>query len=156
MYENRVHMVPDRIVTISQPRIRPIVRVKAHANTEFGAKLNISMVDGYAKTEKLSFHSFNEATDFLALLRAAVRSVRISVIETLSRANMELTNAAMDLTVSWCLAGNFILCYRHYFAVHESGKEAASSFAPFFRVWRLRAPNSAFVFRGLRSELNVK
>ena len=51
MYENRVHMVPDRIVSISQPWVRPIVRGKAHANTEFGAKLHISMVDGYAKIE---------------------------------------------------------------------------------------------------------
>ena len=34
--ENRVHTVPDRIVSISQPWVRPIVRGKAHANTEFG------------------------------------------------------------------------------------------------------------------------
>ena len=66
MYENRVHMVPDRIVSISQPWVRPIVRGKAHANTEFGAKLHISMVDGYAKIERLSFDAFNEATDFFS------------------------------------------------------------------------------------------
>ena len=66
MYENRVHTVPDRIVSISQPWVRPIVRGKAHANTEFGAKLHISMVDGYAKIERLSFHAFNEATDFFS------------------------------------------------------------------------------------------
>ena len=64
MYENRVHTVPDRIVSISQPWVRPIVRGKAHANTEFGAKLHISMVDGYAKIERLSFDAYNEATDF--------------------------------------------------------------------------------------------
>ena len=66
MYENRVHMIPDRIVSISQPWVRPIVRGKAHANTEFGAKLHISMVDGYAKIERLSFDAFNEATDFFS------------------------------------------------------------------------------------------
>ena len=49
-----------------RPWIRPIVRGKAHANTEFGAKLHISMVDGYAKIERLSFDAFNEATDFFA------------------------------------------------------------------------------------------
>lgn len=64
MYENRVHSVPDRIVSISQPWVRPVVRGKAHANTEFGAKLHISMVDGYAKIERLSFDVYNEATDF--------------------------------------------------------------------------------------------
>lgn len=31
MYENKVHSVPDRIVSISQPYIRPIVRGKAKA-----------------------------------------------------------------------------------------------------------------------------
>ena len=66
MYENRVHTVPDRIVSISQPWVRPIVRGKAHANTEFGAKLHISMVDGYAKIERLSFDAYNEATNFFS------------------------------------------------------------------------------------------
>ncbi len=64
MHEHRVHSIPDRIVSIRQPWVRPIVRGKAHANTEFGAKLHISMVDGYARIERLSFDAFNEATDF--------------------------------------------------------------------------------------------
>ena len=64
MYKHRVHSVPDRIVSIRQPWVRPIVRGKAHANTEFGAKLHISMVDGYARIERLSFDAFNEAADF--------------------------------------------------------------------------------------------
>ena len=66
MYENRTHNIEGRIVSLSQPWIRPIVRGKAHANTEFGAKLHISMVDGYAKIERLSFDAFNEATDFFS------------------------------------------------------------------------------------------
>ena len=64
MLELRVHSIPDRIVSIRQPWVRPIVRGKAHANTEFGAKLHISMVDGYAQIERLSFDAYNEATDF--------------------------------------------------------------------------------------------
>ena len=64
MHEHRVHSVPDRIVSIRQSWVRPIVRGKAHANTEFGAKLHISMVDGYARIERLSFDAFNEANDF--------------------------------------------------------------------------------------------
>ncbi len=66
MYESRTHSVADRIISLSQPWIRPIVRGKAHAATEFGAKLHISMVNGYAKIERLSFNAFNEATDFFA------------------------------------------------------------------------------------------
>lgn len=68
MYTNRTHSVKDRIVSLSQPWIRPIVRGKAHANTEFGAKLHLSMVDGYAKIERLSFDPFNETSDFFAAL----------------------------------------------------------------------------------------
>ena len=64
MHEHRVHSVPDRIVSIRQPWVRPIVRGKAHANTEFDAKLHISMVNGYARIERLSFDAFNEVSDF--------------------------------------------------------------------------------------------
>ncbi len=70
MYEQHTHSVVDRIVSLSQPWVRPIVRGKAHANTEFGAKLHISMVNGYARIERLSFDAFNEATDFFRVVEA--------------------------------------------------------------------------------------
>lgn len=43
MYENNVHTVPNRIVSVSQPYIRPIVRGKSAAPVEFGAKLDLSI-----------------------------------------------------------------------------------------------------------------
>ena len=56
MYENKVHLVPDRIFSISQPYIRPIVRGKAGAPVEFGAKTDLSLDEkGMARIEKLSF-----------------------------------------------------------------------------------------------------
>jgi len=55
MHTHRTHKINDRIVSISQPHVRPIVRGKATANTEFGAKVAISIVDGYAYVEKLSW-----------------------------------------------------------------------------------------------------
>lgn len=62
MYENKVHTVPDRIVSISQPYIRPIVRGKAKTPTEFGAKLDLSIDDhGMARLEKQSFDAYNES-----------------------------------------------------------------------------------------------
>ena len=61
MYEEKTHSVSDRIVSISQPYIRPIVRGKASATVEFGAKLDISIVNGFAKIEKLSFDAYNES-----------------------------------------------------------------------------------------------
>ena len=42
MYGSKTHSVPNRIVSISQPYIRPIVRGKAKTPTEFGAKLDIT------------------------------------------------------------------------------------------------------------------
>jgi len=46
MYERRTYRIEDRIVSISQPHIRPMVRGKASASAEFGAKVSISMVNG--------------------------------------------------------------------------------------------------------------
>ena len=40
MHKNRVNRVDDRIVSISQPHVRPIVRGKAGKNVEFGAKIS--------------------------------------------------------------------------------------------------------------------
>lgn len=66
MYENKVHSVPDRIVSISQPYIRPIVRGKAKAPVEFGAKLDLSIDEnGIARLERLSFADYNESDVFI-------------------------------------------------------------------------------------------
>ena len=64
MFDNGTHSVPRRIVSLAQPWVRPIVRGKAHVNTEFGAKLHISLVDGYARIERLDFEPYNESEDF--------------------------------------------------------------------------------------------
>ncbi|MEA4955124.1 MAG: IS5 family transposase [Pseudoflavonifractor sp.] len=61
MYDHRCHTVPDRIVSVSQPFLRPIVRGKAGKPVEFGAKLDISVVDGWARLECFSFDAYNEA-----------------------------------------------------------------------------------------------
>lgn len=62
MYDNHTHTVENRIVSISQPYIRPIVRGKVKAPVEFGTKLDISVVDGFVRLEKQSFDAYNEAT----------------------------------------------------------------------------------------------
>lgn len=62
MYDNHTHSVPGRIVSVSQPFIRPIVRGKAGKPVEFGAKLDISVSDGWARLECWSFDAYNEAT----------------------------------------------------------------------------------------------
>ena len=78
MYDNKVHSVKDRIVSISQPYIRPIVRGKAKAPVEFGAKLDMSIDEkGLARLEKLSFDAYNESDVLInAVERYRVRTGR--------------------------------------------------------------------------------
>ena len=63
MYDSKTRRIDHRIVSISQPHIRPIKRGKEHAPTEFGAKISISLVDGYVFVDKMSFDNYNEAGD---------------------------------------------------------------------------------------------
>jgi len=62
MYDTKTHSVDSRIVSISQPHVRPIVRGKAGSPVEFGAKIELSLVDGYAFIDYLSWENFNEST----------------------------------------------------------------------------------------------
>ena len=61
MYDHRTHSVPDRIVSISQPFVRPIVRGKVGRPVEFGAKLDISVADGCTRLEYSSFDAYSGA-----------------------------------------------------------------------------------------------
>ena len=63
MYDHRTHRLPGRIVSVSQPHVRPIVRGKAGASTEFGAKLSVSLVDGLAYLDRISWEAANESQD---------------------------------------------------------------------------------------------
>ncbi len=63
MFQNNSNRVDDRIVSISQPHVRPIVRGKAGKPTEFGAKLSISVVGGFSFVDRLSWNNYNEGGD---------------------------------------------------------------------------------------------
>lgn len=65
MYEKRKHIIEDRIVSLHMPFIRPIVRGKARADVEFGAKLAISIIHGFCSMESVSFDAFNEGTTLI-------------------------------------------------------------------------------------------
>lgn len=65
MYDNHTHSVENRIVSISQPYLRPIVRGKSKSPVEFGAKYDVSIDEkGHARLEKISFEPYNESTVF--------------------------------------------------------------------------------------------
>lgn len=68
MYEEKTHSVEHRIVSIHQPHVRPIVRGKTTANVEFGAKIQVSLMDGYAFLEELSWEAFNEGTRLMSAI----------------------------------------------------------------------------------------
>jgi len=71
MYDNKAHSVEHRIVSLSQPWLRPIVRGKARAPVEFGAKFDLSLdSEGYGRIEKISFEAYNESA---CLIEAAER-----------------------------------------------------------------------------------
>lgn len=54
--------ISNRIVSLSKPYIRPIVRGKEIKTVEFGAKVNMLQIDGINFIEHLSYDAFNEGT----------------------------------------------------------------------------------------------
>jgi IS5 family transposase len=70
MYDQRSRRIDDRIVSISQPHVRPIKRGKAGADTEFGAKVSISLVDGVSFVDRISWDNFNEGIDLISQIKS--------------------------------------------------------------------------------------
>jgi hypothetical protein len=73
MYENEFNRIDDRIVSVSQPHIRPIVRGKAGKPVEFGAKISVSCFENYVFLDHLSWDNFNESGDFQEQIEAYKR-----------------------------------------------------------------------------------
>ena len=69
MFENGKQSCKDRIVSLEQPHVRPIVRGKRPNPTEFGQKVHLSVVDGYVYLEQTSWNNFNESTDLIACVK---------------------------------------------------------------------------------------
>ena len=62
-YEQPQESIPQRIVSLAKPYLRPIIRGKESSGgkrTEFGAKVNTWMVDGLNFIEHFSFSAFHE------------------------------------------------------------------------------------------------
>src|SRR5919112_2407033 len=58
--------IKERIVSLSKPYIRPIIRGKESKAVEFGAKVNVLQVDGINFIEHLSYDAFNEGTRLIS------------------------------------------------------------------------------------------
>ena len=57
--------IVDRIVSLHQPHIRPIPRGKPTAKTEFGAKIEVSLVNGFAFLDEISWDAFHEGSHLM-------------------------------------------------------------------------------------------
>jgi transposase, IS5 family len=63
MYDTKTHRISDRIVSVSQPHVRPIVRGKAKATTEFGAQVSVSIMNGFRRVHNIQWDAYNEGSD---------------------------------------------------------------------------------------------
>ena len=70
MYMENKRNCENRIVSLRQPHVRPIVRGKAGKRYEFGQKIALSVVEGYTFIERQSFDNFNEG---ITLIESAER-----------------------------------------------------------------------------------
>jgi hypothetical protein len=62
MFQEKKHTVSNRIVSIHQPHIGPMARGKQGKKIEFGAKINVSLQQGYARIDQFNYEAFNEGT----------------------------------------------------------------------------------------------
>jgi hypothetical protein len=67
MYQTQTNRCDNRIVSIGQPHVRPMVRGKRNKPVEFGAKLSVSLSgDGLAHVDILRWDAFHEGLDLTA------------------------------------------------------------------------------------------
>ncbi len=65
MYDDHTNTCKERIVSIYQPHVRPIVRGKQNARVEFGSKLGVSLDNGFAYLNHLSWSAYHEGKDLI-------------------------------------------------------------------------------------------
>lgn len=70
MYDEKTNRCDDRIVSISQPHVRPIKRGKKGRKTEFGSKLGLMLMLGFTKLGNLKWDAYNESADLIVLAKA--------------------------------------------------------------------------------------
>lgn len=70
MYDGKSNRCDDRIVSLSQPHVRPIIRGKRGKKVEFGAKIGLSLSDGFVKAQTISWDAYNESADLIPHVKA--------------------------------------------------------------------------------------
>lgn len=70
MYDTKAQSYPDRLVSIHQPHVRAIPRGKTKAQIEFGSKLGVSLDQGFARIDTLSWQAYHEGKDLTKQIEA--------------------------------------------------------------------------------------
>jgi len=87
MFEAGSHQ-EHRIVSIDQPHAGPIVRGKARAKTEFGAKIHLSLVDGFSFLDTISWDAFNQGSHMRWLGGKLQKALRFLSFKSTGRPNL--------------------------------------------------------------------
>jgi IS5 family transposase len=66
---SKTRSIPDRIVNLVQRQVRPMVHGKAKAAVEFGAKISVSVRNGFAFLHRISWDPYNEDENLIAQAR---------------------------------------------------------------------------------------
>lgn len=65
MYDQKTNSCKDRIVSIHQPHVRPILRGKQNSRVEFGSKVGVSLDNGFTLLTTLSWNAYHEGKDLI-------------------------------------------------------------------------------------------
>jgi transposase, IS5 family len=74
MYDTKTNRISDRIVSIFQPHVRPIVRGKERNKTEFGAQVSVSIMNGFKRVHSIKWDAYNEGNDLREQLESYKRT----------------------------------------------------------------------------------
>ena len=66
MYDENTNTIKNRIVSVFQPHVRPILRGKEKSRVEFGSKLGVSLDNGFARINTLSWDAYHEGKDLIS------------------------------------------------------------------------------------------
>lgn len=107
MFEQNVRTCANRIISIYQSHLRPIVRGKAKAKIEFGAKIGCSIVNGYTYVDHLSWDAYNESSDLI--LQTELYKKRFGILPKEIQADRLYLGKANRKYIK----DNHINCYNH-------------------------------------------
>lgn len=66
LIDSKTRSIPDRLVNLVLRQVRPIVRGKARAAVEFGAKISVSVQNGFPFLHRISWDAYNGGGDLIA------------------------------------------------------------------------------------------